>query len=509
MVSSSRGAILVAAGDIDAQQYLETALLSQGFSVRLADNGEDVRKAVRSSNLVSLLVLDHAFVPGIGSPAERDDLIEEVHDINRRLPILLMTSGGNSSGSSGNAARKVNGLDHVRAISKPVFYDDLAQAITELTADDTEAAPSPSSVSRPYFEFSASVQNPRVRHLSKLIDQAAKSDVPVLVQGETGVGKEMLVREIHARSRRANRPFVNINCAALPKELVESQLFGHERGAFTGAHRSQPGLFEVADGGTILLDEIGDMDIRLQAKLLQVLQDNEFHRLGGSATVRVDVRVMAATHRDLNEAVASGRVRADLYYRLKVVSIIIPPMRERREEIIPLAEFFLKKHAATDGAPLAIDLAVKRLLLSYHWPGNVRELENMMRRYLVVRDGGVFQDMRPAHDPSYSDPKTSDVREKSAADQSIFDSLDQTKRQAQIEALVAALNASQWIRKKAADLLRLDYKQLLYQMKKLQVEGANRRTRSRGSKPVAAKHPVKVRGAGALSDPWAPVRQLS
>jgi two-component system response regulator AtoC len=501
MVSSSRGAILVAAGDIDAQQYLETALLSQGFSVELADNGEDVCNTIRAANPVSLVLLD-----------QRMGIVSEIRRIDRRLPIVVMTGGAAAARSSQKLLGEWNGHDHVLTLSKPVFYDDLAQAIAELVPDEPDV-PQEAPVVRPYFEFSVQSQNPRMRQIGKLIEQAARSEVPVLVQGETGVGKEMLVREIHARSRRAGRPFVNINCAALPKELVESQLFGHERGAFTGAHRSQPGLFEVADGGTILLDEIGDMDIRLQAKLLQVLQDNEFHRLGGGNMVRVDVRVMAATHRDLSEAVASGRMRADLYYRLKVVSILIPPMRERRDEIIPLAEFFLKKHSFGDAAPPEIDLAVKRHLLSYHWPGNVRELENMIRRYLVLRDSGVFQDMRPAaeyaEDPGPRPAKGERGEGHAIQDRSIFDSLDQTKRQAQVDALVAALNASQWNRKKAADLLRLDYKQLLYQMKKLQVEGANRRTRSRSGPKHVSSRPLKAERAVGLSDPWSPVRQLS
>jgi DNA-binding NtrC family response regulator len=201
-------------------------------------------------------------------------------------------------------------------------------------------------------------------------------------------------------------------------------------------------------------------------------------------------------------------MRADLYYRLKVVSIVIPPMRERRDEIVALADFFLQKHSAPDSTPPEIDLAVKRQLLSYEWPGNVRELENMMRRYLVLRDSGVFEDMRPAVEPAITQKPLSQTSKDDSADRdrSIFDSLDQTKRRAQTDALVAALNASHWNRKKAADLLRLDYKQLLYQMKKLQVEGENRRTRSRG---VPKGQPTKPDREVVVSDPWLPVRQLS
>jgi two-component system response regulator AtoC len=491
MVGTSRGAILVVASDIDAQNYLETALRSQGFAVQVADNRDDVCKTIRGVNQVSLVLLDHVQLDQMFTPATaRVGMIREIRSINRSLPIVVMTSGPDSGWDC-------NRYENLLTIPKPVFYDDLTQAISELVPGDPEP-PQPLPPLRPYYEFPPDALNPRIRQISKLIDQAARSDVPVLIQGETGVGKEMLLREIHARSSRARFPFVNINCAALPKELVESQLFGHERGAFTGAHRSQPGLFEVAEGGTILLDEIGDMDIRLQAKLLQVLQDSEFHRLGGSTTLHVDVRVMAATHRDLLQAVACGRVRADLYYRLKVISIEIPPMRERREEIIPLAEFFLRKHASLDAAPPELNLAVQRRLLAYDWPGNVRELENVMRRYLVLRDPTTFPEVRPVVVPEVAP----EVDRSSNADHSIFDSLDQTKRQAQVDALVAALNTSRWNRKKAAVLLRLDYKQLLYQMKKLRIEGANRRTRSRGH----SRKPSKVT---PFSGPLNPARQLS
>ncbi len=509
MVGSSRGAILVAVGDIDAQQYLETALRSQGFAVQVADHGDDVCKIIGATNQVSLVLLDQ--VGGV-----RVEMIREIRSINQRLPIVVVT-GSSSFGNpavdhAGDTPEKWRDYSNLLTLPTPIFYDDLAEAISVLVPGDSAPPQTaqPPPVHRPYFEFSARAEDPRLRHIATLIDRAARSDVPVLVQGETGAGKEMLVREIHSRSSRAKCPFVNINCAALPKELVESQLFGHERGAFTGAHRSQPGLFEVADGGTILLDEIGDMDIRLQAKLLQVLQDNEFQRLGGNSTVRVDVRVMAATHRDLNQAVASGLVRADLFYRLKVISIVVPSLRERPEEIIPLAEFFLRKHSSPDTTPPQLDFAAKRHLLSYHWPGNIRELENMMRRYLVLRDYGVFQEMRPEVDAeadSWVEPgpelihvEPIDSEANGPAERSIFDSLDQAKRQAQIDALVAALDASRWNRKKAASLLRLDYKQLLYQMKKLQVEGDHRRTRLPNAPKEAVLDPRKrVGGPLALA----------
>src|SRR5262249_43277096 len=183
-----------------------------------------------------------------------------------------------------------------------------------------------------------------MRKIESRLAQIGASDVPVLLQGETGAGKEVLARRLHAFSSRADKPFLKLNCAALPSELVESELFGYERGAFTGAFKSTPGKFEMANGGTILLDEIGDMDFRLQAKLLQVLQDREFHRLGTAETVKVNVRVMAATHCDLETAIRDGRFREDLFYRLNVVTIQVPPLRERQDEILPLFKHFAEKY---------------------------------------------------------------------------------------------------------------------------------------------------------------------
>ena len=209
------------------------------------------------------------------------------------------------------------------------------------------------------------------------------SEAPILIQGETGSGKEVLARELHDRSPRSDKPFLKLNCAALPAELVESELFGYERGAFTGAFQRKPGMFELADKGTLMLDEIGDMDVKLQAKLLQVLQDQEFQRLGGRETIRVDVRVVAATHRDLEESVLKQTFREDLYYRLNVINLRIPPLRERKEDIIPLAEFLLKRHVPAGTAAPALTTKMKEVLASYRWPGNVRELENVVRRYIV------------------------------------------------------------------------------------------------------------------------------
>jgi two-component system response regulator AtoC len=227
--------------------------------------------------------------------------------------------------------------------------------------------------------------SPRMKTIKEMIDQVADTDATVLVWGESGVGKELVARAIHDCSPRRERTFVKVNCAALPLELLESELFGYERGAFTGAHKRKPGKFELADGGTIFLDEIGEMPLPLQAKLLHVLQDREFARLGSGRDIRVDVRVVASTNKDLEKAVAQGLFREDLYYRLNVVNILVPPLRERPEEIPILAEHFCQKYTRQyNRQPVHLSRELLERFLAHFWPGNVRELENLVKRIVVL-----------------------------------------------------------------------------------------------------------------------------
>ena len=220
-------------------------------------------------------------------------------------------------------------------------------------------------------------------------EQVARADASVLITGESGTGKEVLARHIHAASRRARGPFVALNCAALPEALLESELFGHEKGAFSGAVAARKGKFEQADGGTLLLDEIGEMDPRLQAKILRAIQEREIDRLGGSAPVKVDVRILAATHRDLAIEVAKGRFREDLYFRLAVVRLRIPALRERRDDILPLARHFAARYAQANGLPpRGLSPAAEAVLMAHRWPGNVRELENTLHRAVLLAEGG-------------------------------------------------------------------------------------------------------------------------
>jgi transcriptional regulator with GAF, ATPase, and Fis domain len=230
--------------------------------------------------------------------------------------------------------------------------------------------------------------SPALREVYKILEKVAPTDSTVLVTGESGTGKELLVRALHKNSRRHEKPFVPINCGAIPRELLESELFGHEKGAFTHAIRSRPGRFELADGGTIFLDEIGEMDLSLQVKILRALQEKEIERVGGTGSKRVDVRVVAATNRDLEVEVAAGRFREDLFYRLNVIPLHLPPLRERGDDIMTLAEHFLNGFCRDkDRKVLAVGGQARAMLMGYSWPGNVRELENFMERLSILCEG--------------------------------------------------------------------------------------------------------------------------
>jgi two-component system, NtrC family, response regulator AtoC len=227
----------------------------------------------------------------------------------------------------------------------------------------------------------------KMRGIATVIEQVADSDVTVLIRGESGVGKELVARAIHDRSTRRNRTFVKVNCAALPAELLESELFGHARGAFTGAATTRIGKFEQADRGTLMLDEIGEMKPALQAKMLHVLQDGEFTKLGSNNRIQVDVRVVAATNRDLEQMLGSGEFRKDLYYRLKVIEILVPPLRERRDEIPTLTDYFIDRYSKKYNRPMgSISDELRQLFQQYDWQGNVRELENMIKRAIILQD---------------------------------------------------------------------------------------------------------------------------
>jgi two-component system, NtrC family, response regulator AtoC len=476
--------ILLGEDDIEVRGYIETALKCQGYSVELAQDGDEVLSALQGSPAPISAVILNVVLPrknGI-------QVLREIRRFDGVTPVIMVA--GTASPLEVVEAMKDGANDFM---VKPVTPEDLRRSLRAAFGNKPPAAPrcvEPQAAPPDREVFFGT--NPEMRELQKLIGPIGWSDAPVLILGETGVGKEVLAREVHARSPRAKKSILKLNCAALPSELVESELFGYERGAFTGAFQKKLGMFELANGATILLDEIGDMDFRLQAKLLQVLQDQEFQRLGGKDTIRVDVRVIASTHRDLGKAMAENAFREDLYYRLNVMNIRVPALRERREDIVSMAEFLLRKRAAPGAPPVQIPPPLAEVFREYHWPGNVRELENTVRRFLILRDAESLERefraklSRPsvngttapvaAREEAPASPKApviavipdlSNVPDPSIP---VLEQIAKVKREAERIAILEALKTTHWNRRQAAVLVHVDYKALLYKMKVLSIK---------------------------------------
>jgi two-component system response regulator AtoC len=479
MTSGNSGTILVGEDEVDVLGYFEMALKCLGYKVESAQDGDEVLSSLRSCKSEISAVLLDIIMPN------RDgiDTLREIRNFDPGMPVIIVS--GVASTENIVTAIRSGATDF---LCKPVGHEDLGRALA-LALEARRNPGSGRTVPNSSSEVKAFIgTSPRMKEIQRLIGQIGWSEVPVLIQGETGTGKEVLARELHARSPRADKGFLKLNCAALPSELVESELFGYERGAFTGAVQKKAGMFEMADGGTLLLDEIGDMDLRLQAKLLQVLQDQEFRRIGGKEVVKVNVRVIAATHCDLEKAIVTQSFREDLYYRLSVVNLHVPPLRDRAEDIVPLAEFLVKKYTP-HGAPAAkLGDTLKNTLASYHWPGNVRELENWIRKLVILRDSeAIARELR-----NKSKPLLPDTRNEKSVDSvqafglpPILEQVSRAKQQAEANAILETLELTRWNRKRAAHLLKIDYKALLYKMKKLGIDDRPMAI------PTAPEEPVK------------------
>ena len=311
----------------------------------------------------------------------------------------------------------------------------------------------------------------RMREIRSIIESIADTDTTVLIRGESGVGKDVVARAVHAASVRGHGPFIKVNCAAIPQGLLESELFGHEKGAFTGAHRRKPGQFEYANKGTIYLDEIAELPLALQAKLLHVLQDFRFSRVGGHGLIQVDTRVIAATNRDLEDAMARGGFREDLYYRLNVVEIRVPPLRERRDEIPELVSLFLAKFNAQYGRRKQLSPATIERLTEYSWPGNVRELENAIRRLVVLTDGErLVEALVARRQNGHADPPRPLVVE------GLREIARRGARDAERKALAEVLDRVHWNRAEASRILKVSYKTLLNKICECGLTPPSRRT---------------------------------
>lgn len=350
-------------------------------------------------------------------------------------------------------------------ILKPFGKSEIDLAIEQcLKKTETQAAADDSILEIPLTEnISFIAASKRMREIETHCTLVARTDIPVLILGESGTGKEIAALLIHKLSARRERSFLKVNCAAMPADLLESELFGYEQGAFTGAVKSKPGKFETCDNGTILLDEIGEMPTVLQAKLLQVLQDGCFSRLGSRSSIKVDVRVLAATNVDIKSALLQKTFREDLYYRLNGFTLKMPPLRERTEEIPILAQHFMRNLAASFGcAPLPISSALMQALMSHSWPGNLRELENSIKHYLVLSDEQpVLDELRPGHNAK-SLPSTG---EDADGNRGLKHMVRNLKGGAESVAIAQTLERTGWNRSAAADDLQISYKALLYKIK--------------------------------------------
>ena len=348
-------------------------------------------------------------------------------------------------------------------VLKPFVDGNLETAIEEhLECVDRATSAEPQEI-RLDDSHSFVWSNKRMRELQAQASLVAKSDIPVLIMGESGTGKEILAMYTHKMSLRSERMFLKVNCAAMPADLLESELFGYEQGAFTGAIKAKPGKFEICSGGTIFLDEIGEMPAILQAKLLQVLQDGTFSRLGSRAPMKVDVRVIAATNINMKAAIAQKSFREDLYYRLNGFSLIIPPLRDRRDEISILAQHFVRKGAAKYGSkPLTLSHNLLDALTRYSWPGNSRELEHVINRFLILGDEmAILADLSPFSN-LHAESNSSQDQMKGAGLKQLVRSL---KGDAEASAIERILEANGWNRKAAANELQISYKALLYKIK--------------------------------------------
>jgi len=456
--------ILIVDDEPSVLRYTKTVLIDH-YRVETAECGEEALQRINRGPAPNLIVLDIA-MPGM-------DGLETLAKCKKISPEqkVLMMSGSGDRHRLGQAME----LGAADCLHKPFEAPQLKGAVRrvlESACADGDAVPDSGKASGVVLEnldddlfFLAA--SPVMKQIYAQVSLVARVDVGVLLLGESGVGKEVLARLIHKVSARARKPFVKVNCAALPSELLESELFGYEAGAFTGATGSKPGKFQLADGGTILLDEIGEMSAALQAKLLHVLQDGRFFRLGGRTNIKVNARVLAATNVDVEKAIAERKLREDLYYRLSAFTITIPPLRERREEIPWLLTHYMKSLAATFGAdPLPIPDTLLRECLRYRWPGNLRELGNFVKRYLVLRDEKhVVDELRAKNQQEGGSGELDHGAALAARPRGLKALVRTLKDDAEAKEIVRALEQANWNRKLAAAHLCISYKALLYKIK--------------------------------------------
>ena len=465
---SERFRVLVIDDDPGIREYLHTVASRQGYDVFSAADGEGALENLSESR-PDIVTLD-AVLPGM-------DGLETLRRLKEALPHVpvIMLSGHGQARMIVDAMR-LGASDFLR---KPFEVEELELAFSkalETHALKEEVVHLRGRVRSEADGLLLGGDSPKMKEVRETIEQVADTDITVLIRGESGTGKELVARALYQLSSRSERPFVKVNCAALPSELLESELFGFEKGAFTGAQKRKLGKFEYANRGTIFLDEISEMAPGLQAKLLQVLQDGEFSRLGGESDVKVDTRIIAATNRNLEEAVRSGEFREDLYYRLNVVMVPLPPLRDRIDAVPLLTEHFISMYGEQYGKEVRpLSPETMNVMMAYSWPGNVRELENMIKRMVVLgseqtvlkeiqRQDSAVAVARAPEEPSLDLGSL-------GADMSGSEGFDlkaiskRAARVAEKKVIERVLAQTRWNRKEAAQRLQISYKALLYKMK--------------------------------------------
>lgn len=446
--------ILVVDDDRGVRAALRVNLTKAGYAIDEAESAEEALSRLESSR--ADLVLSDVRMPGLGGLG----LLDTLRAREGAPPVVLMTGFG--SVESAVAAMKAGAADY---LIKPVARDELLvvlQRVLRARALELEVESLRAALSRESSRGGIIGTSPAMREVFRMVDAVAPTDALVLLTGPTGAGKEMVARAIHTRSRRVQRPFVAVNCAALPEGLLESELFGHERGAFTGAVRQHAGRFEQADGGTLLLDEIGEIPLSVQVRLLRVLESGELQRVGGRETLRVDARVIAATNRDLRAEVRAGRFREDLFYRLHVFHLLVPPLRDRAEDIPLLAQHFVERYAARHQRPARrLSDEVVRRLCAFDWPGNVRELEHAVERAVLLSTSAVVESVDlPAAGPAPAAPVSSPA---AGPPRALVEALEAEERRL----IVEALRAEKGVQARAAERLGLSRSNLNYRLKRL------------------------------------------
>lgn len=451
------GRILVVDDEEVVRDVLSTLLSAEKYLVDLAETGTQALEMVQEGDY-DVVLLD-LMIPGI------DGLqVLEAFQSRENSPATVVLTAF-ASIEKAVRATKLGAFDF---ITKPFKNDEILVAVKNAIEQRRlrdENARLRNSLQQRFSYRNIIGKSAPMQQIFTLISQVAPRRSTILIQGESGTGKELVAKAIHAASTRADAPFVAINCGNIPSELLESEIFGHVRGAYTGATSAKKGLFEVADGGTVFLDEVASISLEMQAKLLRVIQEREFRRLGGLENIRVDVRIIAATNSDLQAAVANGTFRDDLYYRLNVIVIKLPPLRERTEDIPLLVDHFIKKYCdENDKGMCPVDPAAIKILMDYDWPGNVRELENVLERAVVLCPGNVISgDLFP------KSVTTAQARVSSAF---LEDNLPLKERVGDFEKtlIMTALEKTDWNQKKAAELLSVNPTTLSEKLKRLRIK---------------------------------------